>query len=69
MTNRLQEASERELEAHVKRKVQRLFEIVRQDLACEAPITGDQIHPGTTPKQYAILEERAVMAILAKRWF
>jgi hypothetical protein len=69
MTDRLQAISAQEFEAFVKRKVQRLFEIVRQDLASEAPITGDQIHPGTTPKQYAMLEERAVMAVLAKRWF
>jgi hypothetical protein len=67
--SRLQELSAQEFEAAVKRLVAHEFEIARQNGAREAPVTGEEIYYDAPPEHHIQLEQRAVRAILAKKWF
>jgi hypothetical protein len=67
--NRLQELSAQEFETAAKRLVEREFEIARQRGARKAPITGEEIYYDAPPEHQTQLEERAVRAVLAKKWF
>jgi len=66
----LDDISEREFEAGVRRLVEREFAAVQAlpgDIV-EAPITGDPFHPHDAD-ELAAHKQRAVRALLAQRWF
>src|SRR4051794_6563764 len=69
MHDKLIQVSEAEVERALERRVHQLFEIARENGARQAPITADTIYPDMLPEHHTQLEERAVRAVLAKKWF
>jgi hypothetical protein len=66
MLTHLEAAAAQELERTLKLRVTQEFEAALQSGACEAPITGDTFYPDS---QRAKMEKRAVMALMARKWF
>lgn len=69
MAERLQKFSAQEFERALVRTVERLFEAARQSGARKAPVTGDFFDPAASREENTPRVERAVMALLARRWW